>query len=99
VTSSWKTPATLPGGILAALIRPLITPFVVDLPLGEQPFPINLHQLVLIVPEPVEDALALRVVVGVPEDRIPLEPASWRQDWLYMRQALAYGLWRVGIPI
>jgi len=34
-----------------------------------------------------------------PEDRVPLEPASWRQNWLYMRQALAYGLWRVGIPI
>jgi uncharacterized SAM-binding protein YcdF (DUF218 family) len=34
-----------------------------------------------------------------PEDREPLEPASWRDQWLYMRQALAYGLWRVGIPI
>jgi uncharacterized SAM-binding protein YcdF (DUF218 family) len=34
-----------------------------------------------------------------PEDRVPLEPASWRQNWLYIRQALAYGLWRVGIPI
>ena len=34
-----------------------------------------------------------------PEDRVPVEPASWKQEWLYMRQALAYGLWRVGIPI
>jgi len=57
----------LPGGILAALIGPLITPFVVNLPLCEQPFPIGLDQLVLIVPEPVEDASALRVVVGVVE--------------------------------
>src|SRR5678815_2592455 len=34
-----------------------------------------------------------------PEDRVPVEPPGWRQEWLYMRQALAYGLWRVGIPI
>ena len=34
-----------------------------------------------------------------PEDRIPLEPVSWRENWLYVRQALAYGLWRFGIPI
>jgi uncharacterized SAM-binding protein YcdF (DUF218 family) len=34
-----------------------------------------------------------------PEDRVPLESASWKQEWLYVRQALAYGLWRVGIPI
>ncbi|HEY2845616.1 MAG TPA: YdcF family protein [Bryobacteraceae bacterium] len=34
-----------------------------------------------------------------PEDRVALEPESWRLDWLYMRQALAYGLWRMGIPI
>ena len=34
-----------------------------------------------------------------PEDRVPLEPAGWKQEWLYVRQALAYGLWRVGIPI
>src|SRR5690349_15217377 len=34
-----------------------------------------------------------------PEDRVPMEPASWKQEWLYVRQALAYGLWRVGIPI
>jgi uncharacterized SAM-binding protein YcdF (DUF218 family) len=34
-----------------------------------------------------------------PEDRVPLEPEGWRQEWVYVRQALAYGLWRVGIPI
>jgi uncharacterized SAM-binding protein YcdF (DUF218 family) len=34
-----------------------------------------------------------------PEDRVPLETAGWKQEWLYVRQALAYGLWRVGIPI
>lgn len=34
-----------------------------------------------------------------PEDRVPLEPAGWRQEWVYWRQAVAYGLWRVGIPI
>ncbi len=33
-----------------------------------------------------------------PEDRLPLEP-GWKQEWVYVRQALAYGLWRVGIPI
>ena len=34
-----------------------------------------------------------------PEDRVPLEPEGWRQEWVYVRQAVAYGLWRVGIPI
>ena len=34
-----------------------------------------------------------------PEDRVPLEPANWKQEWVYVRQALAYGLWRVGIAI
>jgi len=33
-----------------------------------------------------------------PEDRMPLEP-GWKQEWVYVRQAVAYGLWRVGIPI
>ncbi len=33
-----------------------------------------------------------------PEDRLLQEP-GWKQDWVYVRQALAYGLWRVGIPI
>jgi uncharacterized SAM-binding protein YcdF (DUF218 family) len=34
-----------------------------------------------------------------PEDRIPLESQGWRLEWLYVRQAVAYGLWRMGIPI
>jgi uncharacterized SAM-binding protein YcdF (DUF218 family) len=24
---------------------------------------------------------------------------DWRQNWLYLRQAIAYGLWRIGIPV
>src|SRR6266852_6798286 len=24
---------------------------------------------------------------------------DWRQEWLYFRQAIAYGLWRIGIPV
>ncbi len=24
---------------------------------------------------------------------------DWRQQWLYVRQAIAYGLWRIGIPL
>jgi uncharacterized SAM-binding protein YcdF (DUF218 family) len=34
-----------------------------------------------------------------PEDRVPLESQGWRLEWLYVRQAVAYGLWRMGIPI
>ena len=30
----------------------------------------------------------------------PTEPKDdWRQEWLYFRQAIAYGLWRVGITV
>jgi uncharacterized SAM-binding protein YcdF (DUF218 family) len=30
----------------------------------------------------------------------PAEPHDdWEQQWLYFRQAIAYGLWRIGIPI
>jgi len=30
----------------------------------------------------------------------PSEPRdSWREQWLYFRQAIAYGLWRVGIAV
>lgn len=30
----------------------------------------------------------------------PAEPRSdWRQEWLYYRQAIAYGLWQLGIPV
>jgi uncharacterized SAM-binding protein YcdF (DUF218 family) len=25
--------------------------------------------------------------------------ADWREQWLYFRQAVAYGLWRIGIPV
>ncbi len=27
------------------------------------------------------------------------EPGGWRAHWLYLRQAVGYGLWRVGIPV
>ena len=26
-------------------------------------------------------------------------PQGWRGEWLYIRQAVAYGLWRLGIPV
>jgi uncharacterized SAM-binding protein YcdF (DUF218 family) len=30
----------------------------------------------------------------------PAEPRhGWRQEWIYLKQAIAFGLWRVGIPI
>ena len=30
----------------------------------------------------------------------PAEPrGTWREDWLYFRQAIAYGLWRIGIAV
>jgi uncharacterized SAM-binding protein YcdF (DUF218 family) len=30
----------------------------------------------------------------------PAEPKQdWHQEWLYFRQAIAYGLWRIGIPV
>lgn len=32
-----------------------------------------------------------------PEER-PADD-SWKQHWIYVRQALAYGLWRIGIPV
>lgn len=36
-------------------------------------------------------------VYGSP--RPSLQREDWRQEWLYFRQAVAYGLWRIGIPI
>jgi uncharacterized SAM-binding protein YcdF (DUF218 family) len=36
-------------------------------------------------------------VYGSPRPSEPRE--DWRQQWLYFRQAIAYGLWRIGIPI
>jgi uncharacterized SAM-binding protein YcdF (DUF218 family) len=30
----------------------------------------------------------------------PTEPRhGWRQEWIYLRQAIAFGLWRIGIPV
>lgn len=30
----------------------------------------------------------------------PTEPRhGWRQEWIYLKQAIAFGLWRVGIPV
>jgi len=36
-------------------------------------------------------------VYGSPRPSEPRE--DWRERWLYFRQAIAFGLWRVGIPI
>jgi uncharacterized SAM-binding protein YcdF (DUF218 family) len=33
-----------------------------------------------------------------PEDRSP-DDQGWRQQWIYVRQAVAYELWRIGIPV
>lgn len=30
----------------------------------------------------------------------PTEPRhGWRQEWIYLKQAIAFGLWRIGIPV
>jgi len=30
----------------------------------------------------------------------PSEPRhGWRQEWIYLKQAIAFGLWRIGIPV
>ncbi len=30
----------------------------------------------------------------------PAEPHhGWRQEWIYLKQAIAFGLWRIGIPV
>jgi uncharacterized SAM-binding protein YcdF (DUF218 family) len=34
-----------------------------------------------------------------PVDRAPGEGSGWRAEWVYARQAIAYDLWRIGIPI
>jgi uncharacterized SAM-binding protein YcdF (DUF218 family) len=36
-------------------------------------------------------------VYGSPRPEIQHD--DWRQQWLYYRQAIAYGFWRIGIPI
>lgn len=33
-----------------------------------------------------------------PEERAA-DPQSWGQRWVYVRQAIAYGLWRIGIAV
>ncbi|MEP6960903.1 MAG: YdcF family protein [Acidobacteriota bacterium] len=33
-----------------------------------------------------------------PEERKP-EDNGWMGGWVYLRQAIAYGLWRIGIPV
>ena len=32
-------------------------------------------------------------------ERQPGDPESWRQRWVYARQAIAYELWRLRVPI
>jgi len=32
-------------------------------------------------------------------ERVVEDPDSWRQRWVYARQAIAYELWRIGLPI
>lgn len=36
-------------------------------------------------------------VYGSPRPSPPRD--DWREQWLYFRQAIAFGLWRIGIPI
>lgn len=36
-------------------------------------------------------------VYGSPRPEQP--KTDWRQQWLYFRQAIAYALWRIGIPV
>jgi uncharacterized SAM-binding protein YcdF (DUF218 family) len=36
-------------------------------------------------------------VYGSPRPETPR--GEWREQWLYFRQAIAYALWRMGIPI
>jgi uncharacterized SAM-binding protein YcdF (DUF218 family) len=36
-------------------------------------------------------------VYGSPRPTVPHH--GWRQEWIYLKQAIAFGLWRVGIPV
>src|ERR1700722_18139840 len=36
-------------------------------------------------------------VYGSPRPTAPKQ--DWHEEWLYFRQAVAYGLWRIGIPV
>jgi uncharacterized SAM-binding protein YcdF (DUF218 family) len=39
-------------------------------------------------------------VYGSPRpEKSSLPPDGWRQEWIYLKQAIAFALWRVGIPI
>ena len=39
-------------------------------------------------------------VYGSPRpEKTSLPPDGWRQEWIYLKQAIAFALWRVGIPI
>jgi uncharacterized SAM-binding protein YcdF (DUF218 family) len=36
-------------------------------------------------------------VYGSPRPSAPHH--GWRQEWIYLKQAIAFGLWRIGIPV
>jgi uncharacterized SAM-binding protein YcdF (DUF218 family) len=38
-------------------------------------------------------------VYGSPRPTQPRDAGTWREEWLYFRQAIAYGLWRIGIAV
>jgi len=38
-------------------------------------------------------------VYGSPRPDVHPPAQGWRAQWLYMRQAIAYELWRIGIPV
>jgi uncharacterized SAM-binding protein YcdF (DUF218 family) len=45
------------------------------------------------------ETLGLQAYGSPRPDRRAEDPASWRQRWVYARQAIAYGLWKLGVPI
>src|SRR5215208_695516 len=63
--ADWALP-DLPGRV-AALVRPFGAPLVVDPPLGEEPLPVHLDELVFVVAVAVEYTAPLRVVIAVME--------------------------------
>ena len=36
---------------------------------------------------------------GSPRPEMRPQEQGWRGEWTYVRQAIAYGLWRIGIPV
>ena len=38
-------------------------------------------------------------VYGSPRPEERIDAGSWREQWLYLRQAIAYELWRIGIAV